>query len=205
MIVFSSMASGGLQREILWCQALATPFAIELAKCRGQPGTSYSECEPRDLDVAGTDEFRECFFDYRLQEHRRPMFIQQQKLRIDPGLNRKLAQQPRAETVNRGDYSTVQGAFVIQPPLSLSAGCDLQNVIESLSQTLAHLVRGPIGERDGHDLIDVQQVLAQNVQVALDQHSRLARTRPGGHRDVLAELVGGGGLFRFEFARLFCC
>ena len=46
-------------------------------------------------------------------------------------------------------------------------------------------------------------LFAQDVQVALDQYGRFAGARPGRHRDVFLDLVGGRGLFRFQFARSF--
>ena len=85
---------------------------------------------------------------------------------------------------------------------SLVSRCLLQNLVQPGSQTLAHLVCRSIRERDGNNLIDGKVVLAQDVQVTLDQHGGLAGTRPGGHRDVFLDLVCGRSLFGLQFAFL---
>jgi len=98
--------------------------------------------------------------------------------------------------VNGGDHGAVQRALVIQPVSPVVSRSGLQNEIELFPEPLAHLVGRAIGKRDGDDLIDVEVVFAQDVQIALDEHRRLARARPGRHRDVLLDLVCGSGLLR---------
>src|SRR5256885_9405990 len=131
------------------------------------------------------------------------MFVEQEKLWINTGLNRKLSQQPGAEAMDGSDYRTIKRALVIQPKPSFICRCGLQDEIELISETLAHLVGGAIGKGDGNNLIDIEvRILAQDVEVTFDEHRRLARARSSRHRDVLVDLVSGGCLFRQQFALL---
>ena len=109
------------------------------------------------------------------------MLVEQEKLRINASLNRKLTQESHAKTVNGSDHSAVQRALVIQPMPSLIWRDGLQNEIELFPESLAHLVGRAIGKGDGDDLIDVEFVFAQDVQVTLDQDRCLSGTRPCRH------------------------
>ncbi len=128
--------------------------------------------------MAVADELRKNFFDDQLQHHRRAMFVEQQKLRIDARFDRKLAQHPRAKTVNRRDHGAVERAFVVEPAPALLVVGDAQHLVEFAAQAFAHFVGGAIGESDRDDLIDGETVFAEDVEVTLDENSRLARPRP---------------------------
>ena len=80
--------------------------------------------------------------------------VEKQKLRIDARLDWKLAQQSRAEAVNRRDYGAVEGAFVVEPAASLFFVGDAQHLVELVTQASVHFVGGAIGEGDRDDLID---------------------------------------------------
>jgi hypothetical protein len=54
----------------------------------------------------------ERFFNHRLQQHGSLMLIEQQKLRIDIGFDRKLMQQARTKAMNGRDHGTLERAFV---------------------------------------------------------------------------------------------
>ncbi len=123
------------------------------------------------------------------------MFVEEQKLRIDARFDRKLAQHARAKTVDCCDHSAVECALVIQPAPAFFFIRDAQHLIEFIAQAPVHFVGGAIGEGNRDDLIDRETSLAQNVNVAFDEYGRLAGARPGRHRDVLIDLVGGGCLF----------
>jgi len=82
------------------------------------------------------------------------MFVEQQKLWIDARLDRKLAQQARAEAVNRCNHRAVERALIIQPPPALLLVRDAQHLVEFAAQAFVHFVGGAIGEGDGDDLID---------------------------------------------------
>ena len=145
--------------------------------------------------MAVADELGKNFLDDQFEHHRRAMFVEQQKLWIDARFDRKLAQQSRAETVNRRDHCAVERAFVVQPAAALFFVGDAQHLVELAAQALVHFVGGAIGEGDRDDLIDGETVFAKDVDVALDENRGLARARPGRHRDVFVDLVRGCGLF----------
>ena len=123
------------------------------------------------------------------------MLIEQEKLRIDARLNRKLAQEPGAEPVNRGADRAIQSALVVKPMPALGGRGSLQNQVEFFPEPLAHFVRGAIGEGDSDYLIDVEVgVLTKDMKIALDQYRCLPRPRAGRHRDMFRYLVSGSGL-----------
>ena len=195
VIFFGCVYARGCEREIFEREALAARFAVELGQRSRQPAATDAERQPRDLDVAVADELGKNFFDDQLQHHRRAMFVEQQKLRIDARFDRKLAQHARAKAVNRGDHCAVERAFVVEPAAALFFVGDAQHLVELAAQAFAHFVGGAIGESDRDDLIDGETVFAEDVDVALDEDGRLARPRPCRHRDVFVDLVCGGGLF----------
>src|SRR6185503_20850086 len=136
----------------------------------------------------------ENFFDDRFQHHRRAMFVEQQKLRIDARLDWKFAQHARAKTVDRRDDGAVESAFVVEPMPALRFIRDAKHQVDFAAKAFAHFVRSAIRKSDGYDLIYGEAVFAEDVDVALDEDGGLARPRPGRHRDVFADLVGGCGL-----------
>src|SRR4029079_10610844 len=122
---------------------------------------------------------------------RRTMLVEEEKLRIDARLDRKLAQQASAEAVNRRDHSAVERSFVIQPAASLFFVRDAEHLVELGAQALVHFVRSAIREGDGDDLIDRETVFAEDVDVALDEDRGLSGARPRRYGDVLVDLVRG--------------
>src|ERR1051325_10696076 len=130
------------------------------------------------------------------------MFVEQKELWVDTRFDRKLAQQARAEAVNRSDHCAVEGAFVIKPAPTLVAGRDAQHVIEIRAQALAHFISGAVGECDGDDLIDSEAVFAEDMQVAFDQDRRFTRAGSGRDGDMFTYFVSGCGLFRQQHAWL---
>ena len=96
--------------------------------------------------------------------------------------------------MNGCDHGAIERALVMQPALPFITVGSLQNMIESFTKAFAHLVRGAVGEGDGDDLIEVQFLLAQDVQVALNQDGRLAGAGAGSDGDVAVNGVGGSRL-----------
>ena len=146
--------------------------------------------------MAGANKLRKRFLNHRFKQHRRAVFIEQDELGIDTGFDRKLAKQTRAKAMNGSYDGAVQSAFVLEPAAALFVGRDAQHQVELAAQALAHFVRGAIGEGNCDDLIDREFVFAENVDVALDEDGRLARSRPRRHRDMLVDLVCSVSLFR---------
>jgi hypothetical protein len=79
------------------------------------------------------------FFDHRFEHHRGLMLIEQHKLRIDIGFDRKLVQQTRTQPMDRGDDCAFQRALVTQPRLPFAAR--FVNVIATMFSTETFLLR----------------------------------------------------------------
>src|SRR6267142_1337670 len=105
------------------------------------------------------------------------MLIQQNKLRIYVGFDRKLMQQPGAKPVDGGDYRAIKRALMAQPLASLFAAGGPQQLVQFFPEATAHLIGSAIRKGDGDDLIYGDVVGAEYVQVTLDQHSGFARAR----------------------------
>src|SRR5712692_10949195 len=144
---------------------------------------------------------RERFLDRGFQQHHGLMLVEQDELRIDVRLDRKLMQQARAKAVNRGDHSAFKRALVSQPAMPLvSNGC-AEQLVNLLAHALSHFVRGAIRERDRDDVVDGNFLGAKDFEIALNEHERLARARPGRDREVPVERVRGESLFGLQLAR----
>ena len=124
------------------------------------------------------------------------MLIQQDKLRIYVGFDRKLMQQSRTKTVNGRDYRAIERPFMAQPLASLIAGGGSQQLVQFFPEAAAHLVGGAIRKSDGDDLIYGEVMRPENVQITLDQHGGFARTRPGRHGNMPVKHLRSFSLFR---------
>src|SRR5687768_16320416 len=96
--------------------------------------------------------------------------------------------------MNGGDHSTIKRALVAEPTPSVIGRGGVQDQIELFSETLAQLVSRAICKGDSDDLIDIEVVVAEDVQVTLNEDSGFSGARPGRHRDVLIDLIGGSSL-----------
>src|ERR1043166_8045041 len=131
--------------------------------------------------VSGMDRLRQRLVDDGFEHHDRLMLIQQHELRIDIGFNRKLMQQTRTESVNRRDEGPVQSAFGTKARLALLVRQSTQQSVYAIAHALTHFIRCAVRESDGDDILNRSRFGAQNFQVALDQHERLARARAGSY------------------------
>src|SRR6266567_4387737 len=129
------------------------------------------------------------------------MLVQQRELRIDVSLDGKLMQDTRTKTVNRRDTSAFQRALVTQPAPAFVSSCLFEEIVDLFAHTLAHFVGGAIRESNRYDVIDGDFPGAQNFQIALNQHQRLAGTWPGSDGKVTVESMRGDLLFGLQFAR----
>ena len=132
--------------------------------------------------MAVADELGKNFFDDQFEHHRGAMFVEQEELWIDARFDRKLAQQSRAEAMNRRDHCAVERALVVEPAAALFLISDTQHLVEFAAQALVHFIGCPISEGNRDDLIDREAVFAEDMDVALDQHRRLARAWPRASR-----------------------
>src|SRR6185503_861969 len=104
--------------------------------------------QTRHFFMACTNEFRKNLFDDRLKQHRRAVFVQQNKLRIDARFNRELAQQSRTKAMNGCDDRAIKRALVVEPLLTFVTLRRRKNLIKFFTESFAHLVRGAIREGD---------------------------------------------------------
>ena len=148
------MAGGCRLRQLVEGESLAANIAIELRKRVGEFAAANPERQTRHFFMACTNELRKNLFDDRLKQHRRAVFVQQNKLRVDPRLDGKLAQQSRTKAMNGCDDRAVERALVVEPLFTFVTLCRHKYLIKFLPESFAHLVRGAIGEGDGDYLID---------------------------------------------------
>jgi len=67
------------------------------------------------------------------------VLVEQDKLRVDVGFDGELVQEPRTETVNRGNDRAFECAFMTQPGLPLAVGYVAQQPIDAIANALTHL------------------------------------------------------------------
>ena len=96
--------------------------------------------------------------------------------------------------MNRRDDRAFQRALVTKPGLAFITRSRAQECIDLCAHALAHLVRGAIRKGDRDDVIDGNVFGAEDFQIALDQHGRLAGARTGSDGEVAIECVRGCGL-----------
>src|SRR6185295_176075 len=118
-------------------------------------------------------------------------FVEQDKLRIDVGFDRKLVEQARAESVDRGNYRAFEGTLVAQPLSPLITFGFSQEGVYFGTDTFAHLVGCSIGERDSNDVINRNFLSTEDFQVSLDKDSGFAGAGSGSYREVTIEGVRG--------------
>lgn len=114
-----------------------------------------------------------------LGQRRRVALVADAEVRRKLQLVRIIAQDRRAEGVNRGDLRQIDPAEL---PLQKAVARVGREAFAELSDQLAAQLRGGrLGEGDHQELVDVAALLRDATQHALDQHAGLSR--PGGRRD----------------------
>ena len=117
--------------------------------------------------------------------------------RVDPGLDRPLAQQRGGEAVDRLDVAAIQIARRCEHPLALLALRHSGPALKRVPDARRQLGRRLLGERDHHQLVHGRRARREHVRDPLDQHGRLARARPRLDAEVGGEVAGdplAGGL-----------
>ena len=102
--------------------------------------------------------------------------VEDPEARIEPGLEGVRLQQPQAEPVDRGDPGTVQRTGEIVTA----------ELVQPRPDAPAQLARGPLGVRDHEQRLDIDALVADRLDEALDEHRRLARAGARGDEDLPA-------------------
>ena len=116
--------------------------------------------------------------------------VGQLERRVDVRFERKFAQQRQAERVDGGDGDVAKALFQLAP----ASGIELRQparFFQALDDALAHFRGRLAGERDREDVIRLD-ARAQQVDVPLDEHARLAGSGRRFEHDVLRRIDGGG-------------
>jgi len=112
---------------------------------------------------------------------------------IDVRLERELPQERETERVDRRDGDVAKPLPQLAPPRQIELGVAAR-LAQSIDDALAHLGGGFARERDREDVLGIDAG-AQEVDVALDQYTRLARAGRGLEHHVLcgidSKLPGG--------------
>ena len=133
-----------------------------------------------------------------VDEPRHLGLVGHREARIEVGLERELAQQRQAEGVDRA-HGDVAGAIAQLAPARRGNLAALGRDAERRQDALAHFGRGLPGEGHRQDVRRVH-ARAQQVDVAVHQHARLAGPGRGLERDVEAGI--DGALARGAVARV---
>ncbi len=110
--------------------------------------------------------------------------------RIDVGLEREFAQQLQAEGVDGRDRDVAEPLLQIAPARGVQLG-EPARLLQPIDDALPHLGGGFAREGDGEDVVRLDTG-AQQVDVALDQHARLARAGRRFEHHVLRRIDGVG-------------
>ena len=112
---------------------------------------------------------------------------------IEIGLERKFAQQRQAEGIDRADRDVAGPVAQLAPPRRRNLAARRRRAQRG-DDPLAHLGGRLARERDRQDVRRVDTG-AEQVDVAVDQHARLARARRRLERDVEARINGARASF----------
>ena len=111
------------------------------------------------------------------------VLVEHDGARIDPGLERVLAQDAGGEGVDGGDLRPQEVAAHARPVRAGRRGRRPELVGDHLADLARHLRRRLLGEGDGEDLAHLghRAVRAEEMHEAPRQHRGLPRARPGAH------------------------
>ena len=137
--------------------------------------------QPQPLGLVPRAELRQRLVERLDQQHRRLGLVEHAKPRVEPGRERVLAKEPRAEAVNRRDPGAVELARQLRPA----------ELGEPSADSRAQLGGRAVGVGDDEDRADVDAGF-DRADEALDEHGRLPRPRPGGDKDEPGRADGGG-------------
>ena len=112
------------------------------------------------------------------REHRRLRLVELAEARVEPGLERIRLQQPIAEAVDRRDPGAVERPRQVVAPSAAQLPADAR----------AQLPGGALRVGDDEDRLDVDAVVADRADEALDQHRGLPRPGPGGDEHAAGRL-----------------
>ena len=158
----------------------------------GKAGTSAIGRLRRAYAAAAGAELAQRPVERLAAQHRRARFLELAEARVEPDRERMRLEEPVAEAVNGRDPGAVEVAREIRPPALAQRGPDAG----------AELARRLARVRDDEDRVDVEAVVADGADVALDEHRGLARARAGGDEDA-ARRLDRGELLVVEAARGF--
>ena len=111
---------------------------------------------------------------------------------VEIGLERMLAQQRAAKSVEGGNLATIEMLDQIEQSRSLGRIVgELPNpVAQSGADSAPHFGGGLFGEGDDEEIREMAIALADEPDVALRQGAGLSRTSPRGDRDVALRIFG---------------
>jgi hypothetical protein len=173
---------------------------VDPDQVRDERRAAVGRDEQRARLVVRVDEVRDRGLCGGVEHHARRVVVERRELGVDERLDGVLAQQARAEAVDRRDDRALEAALSVAPlglEARLAEVADAR--VDLAPQPLSHLGGGLVGDGDRDDVVDAGRVAIEDVEVALDEHARLAGPGPGRDGEVAVEIarrldLGGGRL-----------
>ena len=143
-----------------------------------QPVDAVGREQPQPRGVLTLAEPLERLVERLRREHARLRLVELAEARVEADGEGRCLQQPVAEAVNGGDPGAVELAGEIVPPA----------LAERVADAGTQLSGRALGVRDHEDRADVEPLVADGADEALDEHARLPRARAGGEEDAAARV-----------------
>ena len=146
--------------------------------------------QPQPFGVTSRAEAGQCALERLTPDHRAVLVVELAEARVDPHRKRMRSQEARAEAVDRRDPRAVE------PPREVMPAARVERRADARAQLACRLA----GVSDDEHRLDVEPLLADGTDEALDQHRRLACARAGRDED-LARRVDSGPLLGIHQGR----
>jgi hypothetical protein len=140
--------------------------------------------------MAGLDQLLEGGVERAPGEPVRLRLVDHAEAGIEPRRGRMGGEEPAAEPVDGRDPGPLGRVKRLTQGLELRSRGLLGSFGQSFTHPAAQLVRRPLGEGEGEDLLDPDLGIERGGAEAIDQDGRLSGSRPGSQEDIAAELGG---------------
>ena len=192
MQVGQSFGNAGVLAELeLQVAARRAKRLVDAREHAAQSLRTVGGKQPQPFGVTSRAEAGQCALERLAPDHRAVLVVELAEARVDPHRKRVRSQEARAEAVDRRDPRAVE------PPREVVAAARVERRADARAQFAGRLA----GVGDDEHRLDVEPLLADGTDEALDQYRRLACARAGRDED-LARRVDGGALLGVQSGTL---